>query len=246
MYLFDSLSGDRSEAEANIRAYLSQEWEQKKVPFDFLEQSYMFSSTEMELIAPVVPQQPNWYDCGTFLLTYVEKIFERYTHFWLLFDLYYIPFFTCRPNIFIETTPVKELSTWFSLEEISQKRQHIRDMILEMSHQQNTDDVLLKNAITTGKVTNTPIKDKNYSVWLTKMNEADFHYFRSYSTIDYKDTPETTILGSPFNTSVSGKAKMTEAKVQETEEYGQCLKCCQKLKLILKFLSQNHKNQMMM
>lgn len=92
-----------------------------------------------------------------------------------------------------------------------------------MSHQQNTDDVLLKNAITTAKVTNTPIKDKNYSGWLTKMNEAGFHYFRGYSTTDSKDTPETSILGSPSNTSVSGKAKMTEAMVQETDEYEQCL-----------------------
>ena len=36
-----------------------------------------FSSKSMKVVRPVKPEQPNFSDCGIFLLQYVEKIFTR-------------------------------------------------------------------------------------------------------------------------------------------------------------------------
>ena len=78
--MLDSLPADRSEALNNIREYLSQEWKQR-VNFDFAETFHTFDNSEMKVVCPVLPTQQNGFDCGVFLLTYSEKLFERSTIF---------------------------------------------------------------------------------------------------------------------------------------------------------------------
>jgi Ulp1 family protease len=75
LYLLDSLPADRSEAINNIRDYLSQEWKQRV--HGNKETFHTFDNSEMEFICPVLPRQQNGFDCGIFLLTYLEKLFER-------------------------------------------------------------------------------------------------------------------------------------------------------------------------
>ena len=76
LYLFDSYPGDRTVAESKIRSYLADEWT-AKVSMGNVENLRKFDESEMQLICPVKLEQQNGYDCGIFLLTYLEKIFER-------------------------------------------------------------------------------------------------------------------------------------------------------------------------
>ena len=81
LYLFDSLPGDRSTALEDIREYLAQEWLEKMMIPDQEARLPTFSQSEMKLITPVIPGQDNVVDCGLFLLTYSEKVFERQESF---------------------------------------------------------------------------------------------------------------------------------------------------------------------
>ena len=79
-----------------------------------------FTEKEMMLIEPVKPEQKNGYDCGIFLLTYIEKVFDNLHEFVGSKDM----------------TP-DNLSNWFTMAEISCKRKEIKDTILRLSKEQN-------------------------------------------------------------------------------------------------------------
>ena len=129
LYLFDSFPGNRAEAIQNIRDYLSQEWFEKKVKLEAFRRKN-FSADEMALIEPVKPEQNNEYDCGIYLLTYIEKIFN---------DI----------EIFIgeKTVAQKNLATWFSMEKISCQRKIIKSTIFELAEEQNPSNLYITRTV---------------------------------------------------------------------------------------------------
>ena len=155
LYLFDSFPGNRAEAIQNIRDYLSQEWFEKKVKLEAFRRKN-FSADEMVLIEPVKPEQNNEYDCGIYLLTYIEKIFN---------DI----------EIFIgeKTVAQKNLATWFSMEKISCQRKIIKSTIFELAEEQNPSNLY------TYRASELASNDK-YKEWLQNLASAEFHYRRGY------------------------------------------------------------------
>ena len=115
--LLDSLPdpNGRSEAIQNIRGYLSQEWYEKIAKGGSAELTE-FTEKEMKLIEPVKPEQKNGYDCGIYLLTYIEKVFDNMHEF-----------------VGSKGMTPKNLSSWFTMDEISFKRKEIKATIFELS-----------------------------------------------------------------------------------------------------------------
>lgn len=72
------------------------------------------------------------------------------------------------------------LSLWFSQDEISSKREHIRKAILEIAEQQNPDTIIKLGLEKRKKATEEADK---YNSWLNKMIASEFHFHRGYSEI---------------------------------------------------------------
>ena len=72
--VLDSLGRAQQEAVSNICLYLAEEW--KMMLGSDVE--YPNISKNMRIIRPEKPEQINGFDCGIYLLLYVEKIFQRY------------------------------------------------------------------------------------------------------------------------------------------------------------------------
>ena len=86
-----------------------------------------------------------------------------------------------RQHLFTGEAP-KTLSFWFSQEEISCKRQNIREAILEIAKQQNPDKIgLVSKKIKTA----TKATDNKYNEWLKEMMKSQFHFYRGYSEINF-------------------------------------------------------------
>ena len=69
--VFDSLStGSRARVVATLREYLQCEYDSK------VKGGHKFDRDNMKGSGPKVPQQPNFSDCGIFVLQYVESFFE--------------------------------------------------------------------------------------------------------------------------------------------------------------------------
>jgi len=69
--VFDSLRiGSRSKVVATLREYLECEYHEK------IGKDRVFSNETFPGCSPRVPQQPNFYDCGIFVLQYVESFFK--------------------------------------------------------------------------------------------------------------------------------------------------------------------------
>ena len=71
------MRGDRSEAIDKIRAYFNEEWRIKMVDAGLSKIKFRFNTTAMPTVVPSVPQQRNTWDCGVYMLTFVERIFDR-------------------------------------------------------------------------------------------------------------------------------------------------------------------------
>ena len=76
MIVLDSMGGAQSASVFFIRQYLAEEWKAKMCGEND-EEEYKFTEEQMETIRPKKPQQKNSFDCGIFLLHYMEKIFQR-------------------------------------------------------------------------------------------------------------------------------------------------------------------------
>jgi hypothetical protein len=72
---------------------------------------------------------------------------------------------------------------WFSQDEISSKRQHIRKAILEIAEQQNPDTIRKLGLESKKKKTATKAVEK-YNDWLNQMMTSEFHFYRGYSEIE--------------------------------------------------------------
>ena len=164
-----------------------------------------FTEKEMGLIEPVKPEQKNGYDCGIFLLTYIEKVFDNLHEFVGTKDM----------------TP-KFLSSWFTMGEISCKRKEIKATIFELSKVQypanfdqymgrgresSLDDgevrgqeSLLNDSQdrgkescsgdvdgTRGKATCPGDSDQKYQEWLRGLANAEFHFRRGREDFEEED-----------------------------------------------------------
>ena len=86
-----------------------------------------------------------------------------------------------RQHLFSEES--QTFSLWFSQDEISSKRQHIRKAILEIAEQQNPDTIRKLGLESKKKKTATKAVEK-YNDWLNQMMTSEFHFYRGYSEIE--------------------------------------------------------------
>ncbi|NXD24589.1 SENP7 protease, partial [Spelaeornis formosus] len=94
-----------------LREYLEVEWEVKRKTYR------EFSKSTMIDLCPRVPKQDNSSDCGVYLLQYVESFFQ---------------------NPIIDFEPPLHLENWFPRQLIRNKREEIRDLILQLHFQQQS------------------------------------------------------------------------------------------------------------
>ena len=113
---FDSLAGSsKARTHQTLREYLACEWKKKMVSQGKDER--LFSKETMPGGSPKVQQQPNFSDCGIYLLQYVESFF--------------------KDSIKDYTLPIRSLSSWFTKEEVESKRDNIASLIRELAASQN-------------------------------------------------------------------------------------------------------------
>ncbi|KAI4888437.1 hypothetical protein NFI96_012616 [Prochilodus magdalenae] len=111
--VMDSLRGPaRSTVVKTLREYLEVEWEVKKGT------RRSFGKDVMKGSSPRVPQQDNFSDCGVYVLQYVESFFESP-----------LPSFHLPMN----------LSEWFPQQRMKTKRDEIKELILKIQSQQQSD-----------------------------------------------------------------------------------------------------------
>ena len=114
--VLDSLGGDQITAVNNVRNYLCLELQNNKWLGVELSDQLKTSFNEIRTIVPKKPEQDNGSDCGLFLLHYVEKIFENVHKF-------------LSPDLF-------DLSTWFTMQEVGEKRGNIAALIRRLANDQ--------------------------------------------------------------------------------------------------------------
>ena len=113
---FDSLTGgSKARTHQTLREYLSCEWKAKMVPNGAPEK--VFSKDNMVGGCPTVQQQPNFSDCGIYLLQYVESFF--------------------RDPIVDYSLPITSIKEWFKKDEVEGKRDHIASLIRDLASKQN-------------------------------------------------------------------------------------------------------------
>ncbi|TRZ14233.1 hypothetical protein HGM15179_012884 [Zosterops borbonicus] len=94
-----------------LREYLEVEWEAKRKTYR------EFSKSTMIDLCPRVPKQDNSSDCGVYLLQYVESFFQ---------------------NPIVNFEQPLHLENWFPRQLIRNKREEIRDLILQLHFQQQS------------------------------------------------------------------------------------------------------------
>jgi len=113
--VLDSLGESKTTAVNNVRSYLELEWQAKKMVGEV-----DFSKRSMRTLWPVKPEQPNYSDCGIYLLHYVEKIFNSVAQF-------YWPDTVNRLN-----------ADWFPWDEVSMKRSSMAQLIRSLNEAQRS------------------------------------------------------------------------------------------------------------
>eukprot|EP00090_Calanus_glacialis_P044531 TRINITY_DN7950_c0_g1_i1.p1 TRINITY_DN7950_c0_g1~~TRINITY_DN7950_c0_g1_i1.p1 ORF type:complete len:1263 (-),score=483.66 TRINITY_DN7950_c0_g1_i1:324-3560(-) len=113
---FDSLTGgSKARTHQTLREYLSCEWKNKMVPSGAEEK--VFTKDNMVGGCPKVQQQPNFSDCGIYLLQYVESFF--------------------RDPIGDYSLPISSIKDWFEKDEVEKKRDNIANLIRDLATKQN-------------------------------------------------------------------------------------------------------------
>ena len=106
-------TGSRARVAATLREYLKCEYKHK------MNEDREFNKENMKGCCPKVPQQPNFSDCGLFLLQYVESLFKSPIQDFSL--------------------PIKSLKKWFPNQEMRNKRHDIAKLIRELAAEQHKD-----------------------------------------------------------------------------------------------------------
>ncbi|NXH58747.1 SENP7 protease, partial [Rhabdornis inornatus] len=110
--IFDSLKACSVQKTVQVlREYLEVEWEAKR------KTHREFSKSTMIDLCPRVPKQDNSSDCGVYLLQYVESFFQ---------------------NPIVNFEQPLHLENWFPRQLIKNKREEIRDLILQLHFQQQS------------------------------------------------------------------------------------------------------------
>lgn len=117
--LFDSLGIERANVLKNLRNYLNQRY---VVENDGLK-IFDFNSKVIPGCYVKAPRQPNYFDCGIFLLQYAESF-------------YFNPIQDFR-------TPIKGLEKWFEQAVIDRKRESIKEIIEQMVEKYEPDNLPL-------------------------------------------------------------------------------------------------------
>jgi len=113
---FDSLAGSsKARTHQTLREYLACEWKKKMVTQGKEERA--FNKDTMPGGCPKVQQQPNFSDCGIYLLQYVESFF--------------------KDPIKDYTLPIRSLGSWFTKDEVEGKRDNIASLIRTLAASQN-------------------------------------------------------------------------------------------------------------
>merc|ERR1719237_1040632 len=116
--IFDSLKGgSKARTCQTLRDYLSCEWKAKMVPSGKEEKK--FDNALMPGSQPTVQQQPNFSDCGIYLLQYIQSFF--------------------RDPISDYNFPIRSVRQWFSKEEVEGKRGNIAELIRKLTGEQNPE-----------------------------------------------------------------------------------------------------------
>ncbi|EGG17821.1 hypothetical protein DFA_08822 [Cavenderia fasciculata] len=119
---FDSLfkKSTHDSYSKKIRGYLTHEWKHRKLGKPLKEgsedvfQEKIFTEDNLPFLAPHVPNQSNYYDCGVFLLHYIEL-------------------FCKAPKRGIQS----ENPAWFRTNEIPKKRKMLKSLIYKLRKEQN-------------------------------------------------------------------------------------------------------------
>jgi len=113
---FDSLTGgSKARTHQTLREYLTCEWKSKMVPTG--SESRVFTKDNMVGGSPKVQQQPNFSDCGIYLLQYVESFF--------------------KDPIADYSLPITSIKEWFEKDEVEGKRNRIAKLIRDLAKEQN-------------------------------------------------------------------------------------------------------------
>lgn len=76
--LFDSLrAGAKTRVSATLREFLQMEYDHKKTLPDASSARKIFNADTISAIEAAVPQQPNYFDCGLYILQYMESFFTH-------------------------------------------------------------------------------------------------------------------------------------------------------------------------
>jgi len=114
--IFDSLKGSsKARTCQTLRDYLTCEWKAKQLPAG--KEERVFTTQNMPGCGPAVQQQPNFSDCGIYLLQYVQSFF--------------------RDPIKDYNLPIKGLRQWFPKDEVEGKRKYIAELIRNLAAKQN-------------------------------------------------------------------------------------------------------------
>jgi Ulp1 family protease len=109
LIMLDSLQGAAGSVYRAIREYLQKEWQDKQPD----QSQVTLDMSRLKTVMPKAPTQDNHYDCGIFVLQYVET-------------------FCANPV----KSPRYITSNWFAPSVIEHKRHQIRDIILKLAEEQ--------------------------------------------------------------------------------------------------------------
>ncbi|XP_045813558.1 probable ubiquitin-like-specific protease 2B isoform X3 [Trifolium pratense] len=111
----DSLKGSHKGLKNLFQSYLCEEWKERH---SNMVDDFSSKFLQLRFISLELPQQENLYDCGLFLLYYVERFLEEA-------PIKFNPFKTTKFSNFLT-------GSWFPSAEASLKRSHIQNLIFEI------------------------------------------------------------------------------------------------------------------
>ncbi|KAG0579324.1 hypothetical protein KC19_4G090600 [Ceratodon purpureus] len=119
VYHLDLVEGKHESFEAQVRSYIIQVWMERYRDSDDRDRTILALACRMKYVRAKVPQQGNGYDCGLYLLHYVE-VFLRET--------------SSTDFNFISSNVDPHFTSPYFAQEVSAKRMHIQNLICELSN----------------------------------------------------------------------------------------------------------------
>ncbi|KAI3908630.1 hypothetical protein MKW92_034926, partial [Papaver armeniacum] len=139
----NSIEGSHKGIKQHIQSYLWEEWKERNAGAS---DDYLSKFLDLRFVDLEVPQQKNFYDCGLFLLHYVECFLEEA-------PVNFSPFNLLKDSTFLNVD-------WFVPEEASRKRRVILDIVNELieerrrKHTATNDNEQHQNGLPVGNIEN--------------------------------------------------------------------------------------------